>query len=289
MARMYPKTLPEHVVKNPKLSSEVRVYNTIRDSLPAEYRCYYSRSWHEADADGGEFDGEADFIISHRENGLLFLEVKGGRVSCRESDTQWLTTDRDGFTFKITSPVSQAMKSKHHFLKRLKERLGSRYIRARHGVVLPGSSRPKRALAPDAPHEIVAFGDDMATLGRWIIGRMSGISDERERPLGPDGEKALEEILASHFELQAHIGCSLADDAKEIERLTSEQAWILDSLDHNRQLAITGGAGSGKTVLAIEAAVRSATSGQKTLLTCFNVPLANHLRELCSSHPNLRV
>ncbi|WP_062348213.1 NERD domain-containing protein [Novosphingobium sp. CCH12-A3] len=289
MARMYPGTLPEHVLKNPKLSSEIKVYNTIRDKVPADYRCYYSRSWHEADGYGGEFDGEADFIVSHRENGLLFLEVKGGRVSCRESDNQWLTTDRDDFTFKITSPVTQAMKSKHHFLRRLKERLGSRYIRARHGVILPGSTRPSRALAPDAPHEIVAFGNDMAKLDQWIISRMSGVSDDREMPLGLDGEQALEEILAGHFELQAHIGCSLADDAKEIERLTSEQAWILDSLDHNRQLAITGGAGSGKTVLAIEAAVRSAEGGRRTLLTCFNVPLANHLRELCSSHPNLVV
>lgn len=145
MARMYPGTLPEHVLKNPKLSSEVRVYNTIRDRLPADYRCYYSRSWHAADGDGGEFDGEADFIVSHRENGLLFLEVKGGRVSCRETDNQWLTTDRDDFTFKITSPVTQAMKSKHHFLKRLKDRIGNRYIRARHGVILPGSKRlPRR-------------------------------------------------------------------------------------------------------------------------------------------------
>lgn len=49
MARMYPGTLPEHVIKNPKLSSEIRVYNTIRDKVPADYRCYYSRSWHEAD------------------------------------------------------------------------------------------------------------------------------------------------------------------------------------------------------------------------------------------------
>lgn len=85
MARMYPRILPEHVLINSGRSSEVRVCDTIQDSLPEDYRCYYSRSWHEADGDGGEFDGEADFIISHRKNGLLFLEVKGGRVSCRQT------------------------------------------------------------------------------------------------------------------------------------------------------------------------------------------------------------
>lgn len=291
MARMYPRELPRHVLENPKLSSEVRVYERIRDRLPGDYNCYYSRSWHEADNHGIEFDGEADFIVAHTEHGLLFLEVKGGRVSCRESDGQWLSEDRDGFKFRIKNPLSQARSSKHHFLKRLNETraLRGRFIRARHGAVLPGSARPRRALAPDAPLEILAFGDDMETLGRWIVQRMTEGDDHRESPLGLDGLKALEELLASHFELKAHIGLSLADDAKTIERLTAEQAWILDSLADNREMAISGGAGSGKTVLAVEKAIRSAADGRRTLLTCFNAPLAAYLGSLCRDHDGLVV
>lgn len=291
MARVYPKQLPKHVLENPKLSSEVRVYERIRDKLPGDYTCYYSRSWHEADDHGAEFDGEADFIVAHAEHGLLFLEVKGGRVSCREADGQWLSEDRDGFKFKIKNPIAQARSSKHHFLKRLNEnkRLGGRYLRVRHGAILPGSTRPKRALAPDVPLEIIAFGDDMESLDRWILRRMTEGGDPRERSLGHDGLKALEELLASHFELRAHVGFSLDDDAKTIDRLTGEQAWILDSLEDNREMAISGGAGSGKTVLAIEKSIRSASEGRRTLLTCFNAPLAIHLKELCKDRKNLVV
>ena len=292
MARMYPRELPRHVLANPKLSSEVRVYERMRDKLPGDYTCYYSRSWHEADNDGAEFDGEADFIIAHVEHGLLFIEVKGGRVSCRENDGQWLSEDRDGFTFRIKNPLTQAKSSKHHFLKRLSNdrALRGRFIRARHGAILPGSARPKRALAPDAPLELVAFGDDMERLDRWIIRRMTeGEGDTRETPLGQDGMRALEYMLSSHFELRAHIGESLADDTRTIERLTSEQAWILDSLDDNREMAISGGAGSGKTVLAVEKAIRSASDGRRTLLTCFNAPLAAHLRDVCKDHDGLVV
>ena len=65
MARVYPKQLPKHVLENPKLSSEVRVYERIRDKVPGDFTCYYSRSWHEADDHGAEFDGEADFIVAH--------------------------------------------------------------------------------------------------------------------------------------------------------------------------------------------------------------------------------
>ncbi len=291
MARMYPSQLPKHVLDNPKLSSEVRVYEHIRDKAPGDYTCYYSRSWHEADSDGAEFDGEADFIVAHPDHGLLFLEVKGGRVSCREADGQWLSTDRDGFTFKIKNPLAQARSSKHHFLKRLNEnrRLGGRFLRARHGAILPSSMRPTRALAADAPLDIIAFGDDMEGLGRWVVRRMSEGDDPREKPLGLDGLKALEELLASHFELRAHVGISLADDAQIIERLTGEQAWILDSLQDNQEMAISGGAGSGKTVLAIEMALRSASLGRRTLLTCYNAPLASYLQDACADHENLVV
>jgi hypothetical protein len=291
MARMYPRELPGHVLNNPKLSSEVRVFERIQEKLPGDYTCYYSRSWHEADQDGVEFDGEADFIVAHAEHGLLFLEVKGGRVSCRENDGQWLSEDRDGFKFKIKNPLVQARSSKHHFLRRLNESraIHGRFIRARHGAILPGSVRPQNALAPDAPLEIIAFGDDFERLDRWIVRRMTEGGNDRERPLGQDGLKAVEELLVGHFELRAHIGMSLADDARTIERLTSEQAWILDSLEHNRELAISGGAGSGKTVLAIEKAIRSSGAGRRTLLTCFNAPLAAHLRGACLGHDNLVV
>ncbi|MEY9770468.1 nuclease-related domain-containing DEAD/DEAH box helicase [Sinorhizobium fredii] len=291
MARMHPRELPKHVLNDPKRSSEVRVYQRIRDQVPDDYVCYYSRSWHEADDDGAEFDGEADFILAHPKQGLLFIEVKGGRVSCREEDEQWLSTDRDGFRFRIKNPIAQAKSSKHHFLKRLNEnrRLRGRFLRARHAAILPGSARPARALGPDAPQEIIAFGDDMDTLGNWLVQRMNEGGDPREQPLGLDGMRALEDLLAGHFELRAHIGTSLAEDAEVIERLTAEQAWILDSLEDNREMAISGGAGSGKTVLAIEKAFRSAANGRRTLLTCYNAPLANYLKDLCKDRENLVV
>ncbi len=291
MARMHPRTLAPHILNDPKRSSEVRVYDRIRDQVPDDYVCYYSRSWHQTDTDGAEYDGEADFILAHAQYGLLFIEVKGGRVSCREEDEQWLSTDRDGFRFKIKNPIAQARSSKHHFLKRLNDnrRLGRRFIRARHAAVLPGSAKPGRALGPDAPLDIIAFGDDMDTLGKWLVDRIREGGDAPEQPLGLDGMHALDELVTGHFELRAHIGTSLAEDAQVIERLTAEQAWLLDSLEDNREMAISGGAGSGKTVLAIEKAFRSSADGRRTLLTCFNVPLANYLKELCKDRQNLVV
>ncbi|MCY4461191.1 MAG: nuclease-related domain-containing protein [Albidovulum sp.] len=118
---LHTRELPGHILDDPKRSSEARVYDRMREKLPGDYNRYYPRSWHEADDSGVEVDGKADFIVVHAEHGLLFLKVKGGRVSCREADGQWLSEDRDGFKFKIKDPLSQARSSKHHFLRRLKE------------------------------------------------------------------------------------------------------------------------------------------------------------------------
>jgi superfamily II DNA or RNA helicase len=60
-------------------------------------------------------------------------------------------------------------------------------------------------------------------------------------------------------------------------RLTENQYEILDNLDGNQRLLITGGAGTGKTLLAIEAAKRLSAQGLRVLVTCFNQPLGVHL------------
>ncbi|MGB3795929.1 MAG: ATP-binding domain-containing protein, partial [Alteraurantiacibacter sp.] len=52
---------------------------------------------------------------------------------------------------------------------------------------------------------------------------------------------------------------------------------------------VAGGAGTGKTLIAREKALRAANEGLQTLLVCFNRPLADFLREQCKDIDNLDV
>ena len=54
-------------------------------------------------------------------------------------------------------------------------------------------------------------------------------------------------------------------------------------------MAVSGGAGTGKTVLAVEKAIRLAREGFRTLLTCYNKQLADHLASVCRAIENLEV
>ena len=52
--------------------------------------------------------GEIDFVVLIPENGILCLEIKGGRVACK--DGVWTTTNREGKSFEMSrSPFMQAM------------------------------------------------------------------------------------------------------------------------------------------------------------------------------------
>ena len=69
----------------------------------------------------------------------------------------------------------------------------------------------------------------------------------------------------------------IADGNREVVRLTDEQLYLLNTLRGVRRAAVVGGAGTGKTMLAIAKAKQLATEGFETLLVCFNSPLARVL------------
>lgn len=97
-------------------------------------------------------------------------------------------------------------------------------------MILPDNARPRRPLGADAPLELFAFGNDLRKLGDWVKGRLTS-GEETGAGLGQDGMLALQNILAAKFELRPHLARTFSDDLRQIERLTAEQSWIIDSLE----------------------------------------------------------
>ncbi len=292
MVKMIPSKIPDLLVHDRKRGAERAVYEALRDGLSPGFVVYWSRPWHRFRPDGGGQDGEVDFVVGHPEFGFLCIEVKGGVVAMDDQGT-WTSTSRTGTVYELNrSPVQQAMTGKHVLLRALRDlrALRNRFINATHGVVLPDSGRPKNGFGIDAPLDIFAFGNDMSpeNLANWVQNVMErGATTENK--FGADGMQALHELVAANFELRPHLAQSLAQDMRNIQLLTNEQAFLLEALEGNPQMAIAGTAGTGKTLLAMEKAMRCAQSGQRTLLTCFNTPLAVYLRDLVGDVENLTI
>jgi hypothetical protein len=277
-ARMWPTVLPRQVRENSLRSAEVRVYDLLAEKLGTGWVVFYSRPWLGITPSGEEKDGECDFVVMHPARGYIALEVKGGGISYDPDKDEWLSRDRDGIRHKIKNPIRQAVASKHELLRQV-AKLDSwhgRYIRIRHGVVFTDTESPPGDLGPDGPREIFCCRGELPDIATWIKARLSG---GEAHDLGADGIRCFEEMLASPFLLRVPLAHYIEDDEQAIAVLTPQQFHILDSVQHLERVAAGGGAGTGKTIVAMEDAVRFARHGFKTILLCLSTSLAEHIRE----------
>jgi superfamily I DNA/RNA helicase len=103
------------------------------------------------------------------------------------------------------------------------------------------------------------------------------------------GVATLIDMVAHDLRVQDLLSAKVDEADRRILDLSKHQLRVLDYMRRNPRVAVAGCAGSGKTLLAAEKAQRLAKSGFRTLLTCFNRPLADHLREALGDQDGLIV
>lgn len=293
MAKVYPSPIPAKALNDPAREAERKTYDTLASQLDDAYSVFYSVAWLSKAAGNAAQDGEVDFVVIHPDLGALLLEVKGGSVWREQMTGQWRSTSRSGKLYDIHDPFEQVRASKYALVEKFHEHPSLRraWVPLAHGVVLPDTPNPARPLAPDAPPEITVFRDDMPRLGDRVRGMFDYWRAQGGRTTPPSRGFAvsLTELLAPPTNVPRPLGWVLEDDDKELLRLTEEQFGVFDMLARQRRVEISGGAGTGKTVLAMEKARRLAAEGHEVLLTCFNRPLADHMRRSLGATERLTI
>ena len=268
--------------------AEQKVFERLRAALPAEYRLHPNVAWlGRTAAHRGLRDGEADLVIAHPDRGLLVIEVKGGRIA-RDARGTWL---QNGRQLRV-SPFQQAQTSRHQLLEKLSE-LPDAPARwdpiAGHAVAFPDVDLASvrvdpRFLGPDVDPALIfdrsLLASDAAPALREAIDRAfalwAGVGGSRTSP-GERGIGLLDTILTTPIELRSLLRSEIDEGEREVVRLTRGQLTVLQNLQRVRRTEIRGGAGTGKTLLALAKARQLARQGFTTLLVCFNQPLARML------------
>jgi hypothetical protein len=243
--------------------------------------------------------GEADFVIIVPGHGILCLEVKGCHSLRRENGEWYYGRDSRPDRRGPFRQAANAMYSIKHYLEERDQRLQSLLYWS--AVVFP---------YVDVPYESIEWQDwqlidrqsfDNAPLAASILHVLECAHELvantpyaawyhplKSRPSASNSNLAAH-MLRPRFETYQSPADRARRRAEEIKHFTEEQFGALDAMEDNERVVFNGPAGTGKTLLAIEAARRGAADGKTVLLLCFNRLLGNWLRTQIDDNPRVTV
>ena len=252
--------------------AERTVWEGLRDTLPEEAALFHSVALLE-----GDREQELDLLVAWPGVGLAVLEVKGGHVT---RDAQGWHQESRGLRRPIGSPVLQAQDGKHVLTRYLQRHATSAgRSRAAHLVALPFTTVPSDAEAPDLPRAMVLDRHDVADPAS-AVRRAVERHGAGHQPLDDDGLAQLERLLAGQFVGQASLLSAAEEHEERVAQMTRDQYRTLDNLRYHRRLKVIGGAGTGKTWLALEQARRLAVQGERVALVCYSRGLARYFERV---------
>ena len=218
---------------------------------------------------------EIDFLLVNPQYGLISIEVKGGEVDVKNG--KWYRKNSSGSeTLFNPSPPRQAQDAAFELRDALRENHSSfDHLKVAHGVALPDVEAISGDLPLDVTREMLFLSGDMTQIEEKVI---ACIEAREAKHLLPDP------LLRNFFQIVLPSSKMVFQpDAQRtiyreiLNHISLEQVRAMASLDENNRVVVQGSAGTGKTRLAILWARLAMKRGEKTLLTCYNDPLADFL------------
>jgi superfamily I DNA and RNA helicase len=130
-------------------------------------------------------------------------------------------------------------------------------------------------VGPARARPTIGVDDHMRDLAGWLAQVVAFWRNQDDDPLGAAGVQLVEDVLCKSIEVRPALRSVLDDAERTRLRLTSNQAKVLRILGGRQRAVISGGAGTGKTLIAIEKSRQLAHEGRSVLLLCYNRPLAD--------------
>ena len=180
----------------------------------------------------------------------------------------------------MKDPLAQAERSKFTFVDLLADRqTGFHSYWVESAVWFP--SVPNQdcigKMPPAYVPEIVLSERDLSSV-KYSIEKIYDYYSMDAKPFYTQkDEEHVINCLSPSFNAIPSIANVIDEQERVFNRMTDEQSYLLDYLEEQNIAAIQGGAGTGKTMLALEKAKRVSKSG-KVLFLCFNKLLLDSLK-----------
>ncbi|WP_295092956.1 NERD domain-containing protein [Ruminococcus sp.] len=290
-------------------SKEKEMFDAL-SKLPNEYYVFHSYRLVNLIPDKGLNENEIDFLVFNPNYGCLFIECKNRTM--RADGRQWQFLDRSHGTEKwcnMHDPFDQAFSGQHNLFNKFREL----YPNYRHiinsckflvAVWLPKYEKSQITTAnfgANITKEIImtkeAMKDPVETEIQvsTLMKRMNKVhlickyEEEEIIDKGPgythslsheDAMLFFKKVLCPTFKTIVNVKKDFEDTYLE---LLEEQYIVLNFLAHQRTAAISGGGGTGKTLVAVHRASLLDENGERVLFLCYNRNLCNDLIQKNSS------
>lgn len=236
-----------------------------------------------------QISGELDFVVLVPSKGVLCLEIKAARSVARRQGLWFYGREAKG---DPRGPFRQASDGMHS----LRERLVKRRTESSRAVFWSAVVFPYTPFdfEPEEWHPWQVIDASRYRAGSLAMSCLEILDCARELPATkpsatwfdpgssfPDADECLgiAATLRPDFELFQSPKQRRAEKAAELKRYTAEQFGAIDAMTANPRVVFEGPAGTGKTLLAIEAARRGLANGKRTLFVCFNRLLGAWLQD----------
>lgn len=203
-------------------------------------------------------------------------------ISFNGNSGKWITIDANNDPHEIKDPFEQAKSYKYALLNDL-----------RRGVLTKGHSYPlgHAVWFPDVDLRSSNLGLsihlDKLTLDANVLADVAeripqlfaeSVDSVIRPPPGKAGIETLLKYLAPSWQIEVTLSAQLFQEEHEITEATKGQYRVITLLERVPRAMISGCAGSGKTILALEKARKLAKNGSRVLVLCFNKNLAARMR-----------
>lgn len=291
MATMFPKVFPQ----DNKSIGERKVFNYFKNKAPDDW--YVLHSFRLPKHKTVVF-GEADFVVVAPNYGVFVLEVKSGGVGF--DGTDWIFINRDQEqSYKKRGPFQQGREAMFEVERIVVGKMGDKFNRIRilygYGVIFTDERNfPKESIVEDEPWRLYQNDDIndyckfIKSLSRNFARELTKLNKKAARPLEREEAKSIVKILRPIVECVVPLKSFISASEEDIIVLTDEQLSVVDDIEENERIVVLGSAGTGKTVIAMEDAKRSADRGSTVGFFCYNKNLADHIKA-ANSAPNIEV
>jgi hypothetical protein len=246
-----------------------------------------------------QVEGEADFVVIVPSRGVLVIEVKSHQKLEILSDGRW-KLGNDAPTSR--GPLQQAREA----LFSIRDYLTNKKVDLRSIPMLSCawfSELRARTMLPDSPEwhdwQILDSEDLKGNVCSVILRTIAAGTEHLNEKIkyftfggvGPDTATVdrLTSLLRPRVEVHVVPGDIRRARDVQLIRFIEEQYQALDAMADNHQVLYSGPAGSGKTLLALEAAQRETAQAKTGRLLCFNRLLGKRLAADIGETPGLRV